>query len=42
MVTVSNLLVNRTAKVDKGSLDRLWDNTDILRSNKEFDRVENL
>ena len=43
IVTISNLLVNGTAKVDKSSLDGCYgDNTDILRSNKEFDRVEKI
>ena len=43
IVTISNLLVNGTAKVDKNTLDSCYgDNTDILRSNKEFDRVEKI
>ena len=43
IVTISNVLVNGTAKVDKRTLDNCYgDNTDILRSNKEFDRVEKI
>lgn len=41
IVTVSNLLTNGTAKVDKDSLDRCYgDESNIQRSNKEFKRVE--
>ena len=43
IVTVSNLLTNGTAKVDKDTLDKCYgDDSNIKRSNKEFDRVEKI
>ena len=44
IVTISNLLTNGTAKVDKGTLDKCYDGDDanIRRSNKEFHRVEKI
>ena len=41
IVTISVLLANGTAKVDKDTLDSCYgDDSDVLKYNKEFDRVE--
>ena len=43
IVTISVLLCNGTAKVDKDVLDSCYgDDADILKYNKQFDRVEKI